>query len=375
MKSLKTLWQKYKESTRRKKILIVFVSGLFILGSAALGFLVANNLYAANKAISPEGYLFNGKPREPRNFPNPINGILYTQSEADKWKNNLPLAVVIENHSDARPQSGLSKADVVYEALAEGGITRFLAVFLAEETTLGPVRSNRPYFLDWTKEYSAGYAHVGGSPKAQALRASYGIKDLDQFGLGFPTYERVGFRAAPHNVYTTTKKLKSAAKAKGFKGPVKIESWKFTDDEIDLKDRPKKFELRIPYPAFGMNVLWKYDRKSNTYLRFNGGVSHKDKQTGKQLFAKTIIVQFIPTSLEDSYGRLRMKSIGKGKVKIFRDGKVLSGTWKKDSRSGRTKFFDAKNKEIALNRGKIWASVVPSDYSLSIKKTPPPKGG
>src|SRR3990167_6354901 len=204
MNGIKLLLEKYKASSRVKKIFIIIIFLLFVAGSGALGFLVASNLHASNKIFSPLGNLIGGDPREPRNFPNPINGVLYTESEAKKWKDRLPLAVVIENHLDARSQSGFSKADLVYEALAEGGITRCLAIFLAEDGKIGPVRSNRPYFLDWVSEYSAGYAHVGGSPRAQQLVKSYKIKDLDQFFIGFPTYERVSNRSAPHNVYTTT---------------------------------------------------------------------------------------------------------------------------------------------------------------------------
>src|SRR3990170_2448321 len=176
MSGIKLLLEKFKASSRGKKVIIVLTFLLFIAGSGTLGFLVASNLHASNKVFSPLGNLISGDPREPRNFPNPINGVLYTDSEAKKWKDRLPLAVVIENHLDARPQSGLSKAELVYETLAEGGITRLLAIYLAEDTRLGPVRSNRPYFLDWVSEYKAGYAHVGGSPKAQSLVGPYRIK-------------------------------------------------------------------------------------------------------------------------------------------------------------------------------------------------------
>lgn len=369
MKPFKLLLGKFKSSSRRRKSFVVLVLLLFILISSGFGFLVASNLQAANKAFSPLGNLITGDPREPRNFPNPINGILFTQSEAGKWKNNLPLAVVIENHLDARPQSGLGRADLVYEVLAEGGITRFLAIYLSEDSRLGPVRSNRPYFLDWLSEYDAGYAHVGGSPTAQSLVKTYNIRDLDQFGLGTPTYERSAARSAPHNVYTTTKKLRSAAKSRSYKGPVKIDSWQFADQEASPSARPKKFELSIPYPAFKMDVLWKYDRKSNAYLRFIGGGTHKDTESKKQISAKTIIAQFVATSLEGTgKGRLKMKNIGSGKAQVFKDGKVIKGTWKKKDRNARTKFFDSKGKEITLNRGKIWVAIVPTEYKLSIKK-------
>ncbi len=370
MKAVKLLLEKYKGSSRKKKILIVLILLLFIGSSGGLGYLVASNLHAANKAFTPVGNLITGKPREPRNFPSPINGVLYTQSEANKWKDRLPLAVVIENHILARPQSSLSKADLVYEALAEGGITRLLAIYLAEDGRLGPIRSNRPYFLDWVSEYDAGYAHIGGSPRAQSLIGPYKIRDLDQFSLGAPTYERSASRPAPHNVYTTTKKLRSAASSRGYKGPVEIDSWQFTDEEATPSARPKKFELRIPFTgAFRMDVLWRYDPRSNTYLRFNGGSAHKDVESGKQLFAKTIIVQKVVTSLEGTgAGRLKIKTIGSGKAQIFRDGRLINGSWKKKSREARTRFFDKKGKEVPLNRGKIWVEIIPTDTKVSIKK-------
>lgn len=369
MKQFKLLLGKYRESSRRKKVFIILVLIGFILVSGGLGYFVASNLVAANRAFSPLGNLISGAPREPRNFPNPINGVLFTNTQAKKWKDKLPLAVVIENHVDARPQSGLSKADLVYEVLVEGGITRLLGIFLSEDGRLGPVRSNRPYFLDWTSEYKAGYAHIGGSPTAQGLIGLYKIKDLDQFFIGSPTYTRSSARPAPHNVYTTTKNLRGAASSRGFKGPVDIEELKFAEEEPELKDRPKKFSVAIPYTAFKMDTLWKYDRKSNTYLRFNGGVAHKDAENGKQLFAKVIIVEYVQTSLEGSgSGRLKMKTIGSGKVQIFKNGTVVNGTWKKSKRNERTKFLDKNGNQIELNRGKIWISVVPIDYKLAIKK-------
>jgi len=368
MKGFKLLLEKFRQSSRKKKTVILAILLVFIFISGALGYVVAYNLHASNRAFSPIGSLLNGNPRQPRNVPDPINGILYTAEEAKKWQDKLPLAVVIENHSDARPQSGLSHADLVYEALAEGGITRFLAIYLAEDTGLGPVRSNRPYVIDWLSEYSAGYAHVGGSPLAQALVQSLHIKNLDQFVLGYPTYERVTSRFAPHNVYTTTKKLRTAAAERGYKGPVNITSWNFSDEEAAAADRPKKFTVEIPYPAFSMDVVWKYDPSSNDYLRFDGGTAHIDATSKKQLFAKDIIVEFVPASLVDSHGRLKMKTIGYGKVLVFKDGKVIKGVWRKSVRVGRTKLYDEQGNAISLNRGKIWVEVVPSDYKLTIKK-------
>jgi hypothetical protein len=207
MRSLKYLKEKFTNLPPAKKILVVVL--VVVLGGFAIwaGYEFGFKKTLSDGSLSPKGKLVSGKPDEPVNFPNPITGVLFKKSEAQSWANRLPLGVIIENHNSVRPQSGLSKADIVYEALAEGGITRFLAIYLQEDSTLGPVRSNRPYFLSWLSEYDAAYAHVGGSPDAQARIKEYNIKDLDQFFIGAPTYERVGYRAAPHNVYTNTEKL------------------------------------------------------------------------------------------------------------------------------------------------------------------------
>src|SRR3989338_6720523 len=113
-------------------------------------------------------------PDEPRDISNPLNGVLYKQSEAKLWQNRLPLAVMVENLVDIRPQSGLSRADIVYEALVEGGITRFMAVYTLTEpiVKIGPIRSARTYYVDWAEEYGGVFAYVGGSPEALGLTGS-----------------------------------------------------------------------------------------------------------------------------------------------------------------------------------------------------------
>ena len=150
MKQFKLLLGKYKESSRRKKVFIILVLIGFILVSGGLGYFVASNLVAVNRAFSSLGILISGAPREPRNFPNSINGVLFTNTHAKKWKDRLTLAVVIENHVYARPHSGLSNADFVYEVFVEGGINRLLGICMSEDGRLRPVLSTLPDFVDWT---------------------------------------------------------------------------------------------------------------------------------------------------------------------------------------------------------------------------------
>jgi len=359
--------QRFKNLPNKWKILSVVLFIVFVSTWGLVGFVIGRK-----SASAPPVGTFKNENILPEfaEVASPINGILYTKTESENWKTKLPLAVVIENHTDTRPQSGLNKADVIYEALAEGGITRFLVIFLSEDSRIGPVRSNRPYFLDWVSEYGAGYSHVGGSPQAQQLVKSYKIKDLDQFFIGFPTYERVSNRNAPHNVYTTTTRLRSIASSRGYKGPVKISSWLFTDLEAVESERGKKFILDLGFlGTFGYDVRWVYDRKPNSYKRFIGGAKHTDAEDGKQITAKTVVVQYASVSPDSSgHGRVKIQTIGGGKVQVFKNGVVVSGTWRKKSRTDRTRFLDSSGKEISLNRGKIWIEVVPSGSQVSISK-------
>ncbi len=320
-------------------------------------------LVIKDEALSPRGTIVSGKPEEPIDFPNPINGVLFKKSEAQAWINNLPLAVMVENHTQARPQTGLSKADIVYEALAEGGITRFLAVFLQEDTRIGPVRSARSYYLDWAVEYDAAYVHFGGSPDAISKIKTYGIKDLNGLTLGAPTFERSKARSAPHNVYTTTQKLRERASSKGIKKGSDIVSWKFLDEKNipARKDRPETFLIKLDFKGtFGYNVEWRYNADTNSYFRFNAGTSAIDNSTKLPIEAKTIIVQTVQNAPDPSgHSRLKMTTVGSNSVAVFENGTFIEGSWKKDSRTARTLFYDRAGEEIKLNRGKIWVEIIP----------------
>lgn len=312
-----------------------------------------------------------------RDRPCPLNGTLYTKTREDQWKQRRPLGVMIENHADARPIIGLTRADIVYEAVAEGGITRTLNIFLCQDAgDIAPIRSARTYFLDWVSEYNAGYAHVGGANTpgpADALGQirDYGILDMDQFGLGFPTYWRGTDKLAPHNVHSTTKKLWQAAADRGF-GPqnkdgsrwdANFVQWKFKD-EAQLEQRGDQKPIIVPFWAQSPDytVTWKYDKNSNTYQRFIGETAQIDPATKEQMAPKNVVVQFqTEKTANDGYpdGHLLYGTTGSGNALFSLDGKVIKGTWSKKSRTARTLYLDNLGKEIAFNRGQIWIETIP----------------
>ena len=366
------LMLRFKEWSKKTKVAAVLLLLVYVFVWVVVGFVVGRKI--ANAEVkSPIGSLINEEiVPTVADIPNPINGVFYTKKEATKWQKRVPLAVMIENHSFARPHSSVSKAEVVYEALAEGGVTRFVVVFLADNSSkdLGPVRSARQYYFDWAREYDAAYAHWGGNEGVRArAQAVFGSKDFDQFSIGAPTF----FRRAPfgeHSAYTTTKGLWKVASSRGVNKTTKFVSWKFKEDTPAKKPTAAKITLGFEGRS-DMVVEWRYNSKTNTYKRFNGGAAHKDKVYKKQLSAKTIVVQYVKdfgSKIITGVFNRNFQTTGSNKVKIFRDGKAISGSWKKKNKNARTLFYDKKGKEIALNRGPIWIELVPVGSSVSYTK-------
>jgi hypothetical protein len=305
---------------------------------------------------------------------------------------------MVENHVEARPQSGLSSADVVYEAVAEGGITRFLAVFYCQDAPfVGPVRSARVHFMTMLREYGEYplYGHVGGAncdpesgsgcangAKADALglvqKLEWGsYNDMNQFSVPFPyywrDYDRLPDRATEHTVYTSTAKLWDYAKLKRELTNVDsedvswdktFETWKFADDaEVAKRGIVNKIQLGF-WNSFAneFSVVWNYDKTKNTYLRTNGGKLHLDKNTNKPLDAKNIIAVFAKESpANDGYegGHILYQLIGEGDALVFQNGKSIKATWKKETAESRMKWYDENDKEISLVKGKVFVEIQP----------------
>lgn len=325
---------------------------------------------------------------EPKTEECPLNGQMLSKTERKIWEGQRPLGIMIENHKEARPQSGLSSADIVYEAVAEGGITRFLAIFYCQNASyVGPVRSARMYFLKFLEGYGQNplYAHVGGANTdgpADALGyiselgwASY--NDLNQFSVPFPyfwrDYERLKNVATEHTVYTSTKKLWQYAKDKreltnvddqGVRWDKGFSPFKFEDD-AKISERGKVIKIDFGFwdnLASDFSVVWSYDAINNSYKRTNGGKPHLDKNTGKQLEAKNIVVMFAKESpANDGYegGHLLYKNVGSGDMLFFKNGKVVKGTWNRETEEDNVKFFDSNEKEISVVRGQVFVEMLP----------------
>lgn len=309
----------------------------------------------------------------------PLDGVLITKTKMQEMQKKKVLGVMIDNALDARPQNGLASADLVYEALAEGGIPRFLAFYYrGSSDKVGPVRSIRSYFLDWLGEYDDSlFMHIGGSggpgvdPSVNALEMiqRLGLKSVG-ISLGGNFWRDSSLHAAPHNAYTSTEILWKGAERLNWVGPVNLEKWLFKDDLV-LANRPASFEISFQWGGWGDNknqVKWIYDQVNNIYLREQGGQKQIDDNTKEQLKAKNIIIQYeVQTLVNDEKHHINYATIGSGKVLVFRDGRVIEGTWSKTSAKSRTQYLDLDGNEIKFNRGQTWIEMVPKDSPVSYK--------
>src|SRR5260221_5060312 len=302
---------------KNKNFILGLIAVMLFIASAFASFAFFSNSSFAKKAIpstlpkvTSNGSLVFDQTL-PKTEPCPINGALYSKQQRTWWEKHRPLGVMIENSTDARPQSGISFADVTYEAMAEGGITRFLNIFYCQDAPeVGPVRSARTVFVNLVSEYGNYplYAHVGGANTpglADALGqiSSYNWdshNDLNQFSIGFPTYwrdyDRLGRTVATeHTMYSTTTKLWDFAKSsRDLTNVDKMGiSWDSTfvpyifKDDADVSLRPIAQSIHEEFGNGGSDyfVDWTYDKASNLYKRANGGVTHMDLDTTKQLTA------------------------------------------------------------------------------------------
>jgi hypothetical protein len=298
-----------------------------------------------------------------RSQPSRLNGEPIRQADS----RGQAMAVVIENYTPIRgQQDGLEEAAIVYEALAEGGITRFLAIYDGGPVEhIGPVRSARPYFISYASEYRAPFVHVGGSAAALGnLRNNFRVLNIDEFSDAQTVWRDKRY-TAPHNAFTSTTAILKRLEKSKYYVPMMEDRFQFKDTDPDSGDIHL---IKIDFSITPYAVKYEYDPSDHRYTRFNGGTEHH------QIKPSNIVVQFVDTKILDSEGRLFVQTHGAGKALVFRDGKVIEGTWQKDASINSknqaaseswTKFFDKNGKEIELNKGQVWIEVVPNDRSVN----------
>lgn len=299
-------------------------------------------------------------PPAPTTIASPLTGVQVAPALA-----KLPVTgVMIENSPDARPQSGLKDAGVVFEAIAEGGITRFLALFQETQPSyIGPVRSARPYFIDWLVPFDAGYAHVGGSPEALAKIKSMHVRDIGQFGN--PSgYYRISTRYSPHNMYTTMARLNQLEKSKGY---TSSKFTGFTRKKEAKAATPTAKSIDFSVSGFLYNSHYDYVAASNSYRRSEGGKAHVDERTKVQISPKVVIAMVMPHHLESDNHHNAYDTLGSGPIIVFQDGTATKGTWHKSSYQAQFKFTNASGQTLALNAGQTWITMIDNTGSVTYK--------
>jgi Protein of unknown function (DUF3048) N-terminal domain/Protein of unknown function (DUF3048) C-terminal domain len=298
-----------------------------------------------------------------------IDGPLTGQPVSRDVAGRRPVAVTIDNYlPDSSPQSGLSKASLVFETLAEGGITRFMAVFLENDApTVGPVRSTRIYFNSWAAGLGVILGHDGGNVDAlHELPTLTTVANIDADRVVGP-FSRISSRQVPHNEYTSTQKLRQYAQSHGMANTPSRMTIAHKND-APFSQRPASFTLNVAFSGLQYDVQWRYDRAANDYLRFMGGTPHVDATTGKQLTARNVVVMYTTLSPDpDPFtpGSITLGTEGTGKCTVYEDGTTVQGVWSKSTVDSPLQWLDTNGNPIKLNTGNTWVEVVPTGTSVT----------
>ena len=288
----------------------------------------------------------------------------YTGEEVNKeLLDNIAVLAIVENSKAARPQSGLNAADIVYETMAEGGTPRFIALFQSGDAQkVGPIRSARPYFLDISKEYNLPFAHCGGSEEALNEIKNNKLMSMNEMAYA-STYWRDSERKAPHNLYTSTEKLRELVKTKNYvKAPT-----------VKLKFDKSYWDNDKLSPA--TNVLLKMTRLYNTSYIYRDGLYHKsmdsspstNKEDKIPLAIKNIVVQITSIKTQADGYRLDIALVGTGDGYVISNGKFIKMHWTKKNVTSQTLLTDEAGNDLPLNPGKTWWNIVDKSTIVDIK--------
>jgi hypothetical protein len=281
------------------------------------------------------------------------------------------VSVKIENSPEARPQSGLDGADLVYETLTEGGITRFNAIFQSTAPdTVGPVRSARLSDAQIIPQYGALFAHAGGNATVLAALAQAKVQDLDFITVAPEAYWRSPARKAPHDLYTGIERLRAAALARAYPAGQQVRPFVFGPLPADESTLPPVAAVTVPFSAAD-TVTWTWARKSRSWLRDIDGRAHVHAGSRRQYAVADVVVLWAgvaPTAKLDSNGAptLDIGLDGSGRATVFRDGTRIDGTW--HAGAGQPPVVrDTEGRVVPLAVGRTWFEVVPNDLDIRMR--------
>ena len=340
-----------------KKLLITIIILLIILLVALIGM----DLYYTNTIDIAQQ--------------NSVNNVVEPVIEEKKVEifngDTRPIAVMIDNVGDARPQAGLNDAYIVYEIIVEGNLTRLMAVFKdVDLEKIGPIRSSRHYFLDYALENDAIYVHFGWSPQAQSDIRKLGVNNINGMAESSTSFWRVRDKSAPHNAVTSTEKILSIAERKKYKTTSKKESvLNYVTDEVELESELLATNITIPYSS-SYKVTYKYDEETKRYTRGYNKTTQKDWDTEEPVTTKNIIITFAKNyTLKDgtNKGRQNLSNIGTLDGYYITNGKAIKIKCEKTSRKAQTVYKDLEGNEIDVNDGNTFIQIVPISSKVKIE--------
>ena len=275
-------------------------------------------------------------------------------------------AVMIDNYPDgARPQSGLRDADIVYEVEAEGGITRYMALYLEHTPAkIGPVRSTRLYFVDLARPYDPLFAHAGENDDVwgplKALREA-GFADMEEIQQAGEAFWRDDSRDMPHNLYTSVARLRTAAPNHGWADtPFARSQFAFTDPPAGADPAPIALDFWNDYEVRFV------DGRDGTYRRIiDGEVQHDLGDTAPYRISDVVVV-WMPATVLDAVGDLRMDVYGDFPAVAIRNGLVTPGTWEAPGPDVLPQLVDSSGDPMLLAPGQIYIEVLPQGGRLSV---------
>jgi len=274
-----------------------------------------------------------------------------------------PLAIMIGNSpEEVIHQTGLNKADIIYEANVEYPFSRLMAIFNnSDEAIVGPVRSSRYYFSRLAVEWSAIFAHCGG----QSLKSER-IVNLDQMRYPSP-YWRDKNIGGWINLFTKTQNIREKSRKMGFQEKVNLDNHLLNLRTLNLSGG-NITKITIKYNQ-KYTMSYEYNASSNTYLRYINSKPHQDSKTFEQIAVSNIIIQYVPIKkiAGDGEGRLEVEVIGEGIAKVFCGGNYFLSKWVKKSKDQPTVYYDRQGKPLNLNQGNIWIHLVPEETKVWFK--------
>ncbi len=321
----------------KKKLITIFL--VLLIGGGAIAFFALRGNDLIEEATKEEKYYSQ-----------------LTGNEVSREESERPvLGIILGNSPEARPQTGLDSAGIIFETVAEGGITRYLALYQEDmPEDVGPVRSLRSHFLDWSMGFDASIAHVGGSAESLQAAESRNARSLNQFAFDEPYY-RTNDRPSPHNMYVKTKGLMELQKDQNH---TKSDFDSIPRSPDSPSESPLAPEVTVNFSGSTYQVQFKYDSETNSYIRYLAGEPHIDAATGNPITVKNVVVL-------RANGGEQVDAVGEGEALVFKDGGVHEIKWQKTSYNQRVQLLGDDGSEFSINRGDTWFLAIHPTRSVS----------